>query len=78
MQIEIPQDLYDRVSQRAALINGATDADVIRKALDSLDWMDGERLAIQSGIHAWRSGDVRDFESFDREFRTSNSISPIK
>ena len=77
MQIDIPQDLYDRVSKHAALLSGASDADVIRKALDSLDWLDSERRAIQTGIDAWRSGDSQDFGSFDRDFRSNNSIAPI-
>ena len=77
MQIDIPQDLYDRVSKHAALLSGASNADVIRKALDSLDWLDCERRAIQTGIDAWRSGDSQDFGSFDRDFRSNNSIAPI-
>ncbi len=74
MQVELPQDIVDRVQQRVALIQGATEADVLRKALDSLDWLDQERLAIQEGIDAWRAGDVQDFEAFDREFRAKNNI----
>ncbi|MFV2070276.1 MAG: hypothetical protein ACC645_25190 [Pirellulales bacterium] len=62
----------DRVQQRAAAAKGATEADVIRKALD---WLDRERHAIQEGIDAWRSGDVQDFDEFDRDFRAKNGIS---
>jgi len=74
MQIELPQDLIDRVQQRTAF-PGVTNADVIRKALDSLDQSDQERQAIQAGIDAWRAGDVQEFDEFDREFRAKNGIS---
>lgn len=75
MHLELPQDLIERVHQRAAAGQGATEADVIRQALDSLDWHDQERRAIQEGIDAWRKGDVQDFAEFDREFRVKNGIS---
>jgi Arc/MetJ-type ribon-helix-helix transcriptional regulator len=74
MQIELPQDIVERVQKRTAAGNGATEADVIRKALDSLDWQDEERRAIQEGIDAWRAGDTQDFDAFDAEFRTKNGI----
>ena len=74
MHLELPQDLIERVHLRAASGQGATEADVIRQALDSLDWHDQERCAIQEGIDAWRKGDVQDFAEFDREFRVKNGI----
>jgi predicted transcriptional regulator len=73
MHLELPADLVDRV-QRTAAGHGATEADVIRQALDSLDWQVQERQAIQVGIDAWRAGDVQDFAGFDREFRARNGI----
>ena len=75
MQIELPQDIIERVRQRAASNKSATEADVIRQVLDSLDWLDQERHATQEGIDAWRNGDVQDFDEFDREFRRKNGIS---
>ncbi len=74
MQIDLPQDIVERVQRRAAAGHGATEAEVIRRALDSLDWQDQERQAIQEGIDAWRAGDVRDFDEFDAEFRAKNGI----
>ena len=74
MHLDLPQDIIDRVQQRAAAGNGATEADVIRQALDSLDNRDDERKAIQEGIDAWRAGDLQDFAEFEREFRTHNDI----
>lgn len=47
------------------MLHGISEAEVIRKALDSLDWADQERQAIESGIVAWQSGDVQDFKSFE-------------
>jgi Arc/MetJ-type ribon-helix-helix transcriptional regulator len=74
MQIELPLDIVERVQKRAAAGNGISEAEVIRKALDSLDWQDQERQAIQQGIDAWRTGDTKDIDQFDAEFRTQNGI----
>ena len=74
MQIELPQDIVERVQKRAAAGNGATEAEVIRKALDSLDWHDQERQAVQEGIDAWRVGDTQDLDQFDADFRAKNGI----
>ena len=74
MNIDLPQDLIERVQQHVAILPGANEADVIRKALDSLDWQDGERQAIQEGIVAMKEGRVQDFEQFDREFRQEHGI----
>ena len=76
MQIELPQDIVERVQKRAAAGYGATEADVIRQALDSLDWHDQERQAIREGIDAWRAGDVQELDDFDTEFRSKNGIRP--
>lgn len=74
MHIELPQDVIERVQKRAAARAGATEVDVIRQALDSLDWHDQERAAIQEGIDAWRAGNVQDFDVFDAEFRAQHGI----
>jgi hypothetical protein len=74
MQLELPSELVERVRKRVAASNGATEAEVIRMALDSLDWQDKERQAIQEGIDAWRAGDVRSIDEFDAEFRAKNGI----
>jgi predicted transcriptional regulator len=74
MQIDLPQDIVERVQRRAAGANGASEADVIRRALDSLDWHDQERQAVQEGIDAWRAGDTQQFDEFDAEFRQKNGI----
>jgi hypothetical protein len=74
MHIDLPQDLIERLQKRAAAANGASEAEVIRRALDSLDWRDRERQAIQEGIDAWRAGDTQDFDDFDTEFRAKNGV----
>jgi hypothetical protein len=65
MQIELPQDIVERIHRRFAVGAGATEVDIIRQALDSLDDMDQERQAIQEGIDAWRAGDTQDFADFE-------------
>jgi predicted transcriptional regulator len=74
VQIDLPNDLVERVQKRAAAAQGASEAEVIRQALDSLDWQDQERQAVQEGIDAWRAGDTQYFDEFDAEFRTNNGI----
>ena len=74
MHIDLPPDIIARVQKRAADSSGASEADVIRRALDSLDWQDQERAAIQEGIDAWRAGDAQDFDDFDADFRAKNGI----
>ena len=49
MQIDIPQDLFERLRIRVSVGNGETEADVIRQALDSLEGHDVERAAIREG-----------------------------
>ncbi len=72
MQIELPDEIVRRVKQRAAA--GVSEAEVIRKGLDALDFQDNERAAIQEGIDAMNEGRVQDFEQFNREFREKNGI----
>ena len=71
MQINIPQDLFDRLRVRASINDGDTEADVIRQALDSLEGQDAERTAIQEGINAMRDGRT---QTIDREFRYEHDI----
>ncbi len=74
MNIDLPAELIERVHQKAKLNRRMSDADVIRRALDSLDWFEQELVAIEEGISAWRAGEVQDFTEFDREFRHQNGI----
>ncbi|QDT00710.1 hypothetical protein [Adhaeretor mobilis] len=74
MNIELPEDLITRLQERAATNQNANPAEIIRKALDSLDWAEQERAAIQAGVDAWKAGEVQDFNELDREFREKNNI----
>lgn len=40
MQIELPEELLDRVRKRTVPAQGVTESDVIKEALDLLDWAD--------------------------------------
>jgi predicted transcriptional regulator len=73
MLIEVPRDLFDRLQARARR-EGITEVEVIRLALDSLEWHEQEVAAIQEGIDAWRAGDTVDFATFDAEFRKKHGI----
>jgi predicted transcriptional regulator len=74
MQINLPQDLFERLQVRVASTKAGSEADIIRQALDSLDWQEGELQAIREGIDDWRAGRIQDFDEFDAEFRAQNGI----
>lgn len=74
MHIDLPQDIVDRIQKRVAIDKLESEVEVIRKALDSLEWQINERQAIQKGIDAWLAGDTRGFDEFDAEFRAKNGI----
>ncbi len=76
MQIDLPDDLMQRVKQRAASMAGGSEVEIIRKGLDALDWQDSERAALREGIDDMNAGRVQEFEAFDREFREQNGIAP--
>ncbi len=44
--------------------------------LQTLVDRDRERLAVAEGIEAMKSGQVRPFEEFDREFRSKHNLAP--
>lgn len=74
MQIDLPQDIFARVQQLAASTGGASEVEIIRKALDSLDRQASACAAIQEGIDAWQSGKYQELDDFDRRFREQNGI----
>jgi len=74
MHIELPDDIFNRLRERVALVPGVSEADVIREALDHLDWQDAERAAVQAGLDAMHAGRVRPFEDFDKDFLSRNRI----
>ncbi len=45
MNIEMPDELVARLRQLAANANGANEADILRQALDTLDWMEEDPLS---------------------------------
>jgi predicted transcriptional regulator len=75
MQIDLPQDIAERLQTLARLEKLESEVEAIRKALDVLDSQERERRAIQAGVDAWHCGDVQDFDEFDSEFRARNGIS---
>ncbi|PHS19038.1 MAG: hypothetical protein COA78_01355 [Blastopirellula sp.] len=75
MQIDIPNDLLQRIQQRVASTNSESEIDTIRQALDALDRQDKECLAIQAGIDAMNQGRVKSFQDFDHAFREKHKLS---
>lgn len=77
MHIELPDDIGDRI-RRVAEHQGSTPTDVIRLALDSLEWQESERAAIQVGIDDLHAGRHQPLDEFDREFRKRNGMDPAE
>ncbi|MGD9721092.1 MAG: hypothetical protein AB7O59_03440 [Pirellulales bacterium] len=75
-QINLPDDLSERIRRHASHHPGDTEVDIIRRALDSLDWQQNERAAIQEGLDAVAQGHARDFHEFDDEFRRRHGLAP--
>lgn len=69
MQIDIPNDLIERLKERSE-----DPVDAIRQALDSLDVRDREVAAIRAGLASADAGKVRPLGDFDRDFRERNGI----
>lgn len=42
MHIDLPEELLDRVRKRSAKHEGVSEADIIKDALDLLDWADDD------------------------------------
>jgi len=72
MQIDLPEDLIRRLMERTS--TGKSKADVLRDAMDALDWRDGEVAAIKEGIDAMQNDQVQALEDFDREFRVGQGL----
>ena len=45
MQIDLPTDLFERLRERVQGNPELSEADVVRHALDTLDWLDNEQAA---------------------------------
>ena len=58
MQIDIPQDLYNRLEQRAASVSNYTPIEIIRDSLDELDRYDAEVVALQHRMESIDDDDL--------------------
>jgi Arc/MetJ-type ribon-helix-helix transcriptional regulator len=74
MMYEFPPDLAQRLTERMATGQYASQDDVLREAFAALDTQDTEVRAIQEGIDDMEAGRVRPVREFDREFRAQNNI----
>ncbi len=74
MPYQLPPDIQQRVQIRLECGTDSSQDDVLRRALDALDCLDEERIAIQEGIDDMEAGRVRSLRKFDDEFRDQNNI----
>jgi predicted transcriptional regulator len=74
MSYQLPPDLENAFSLRAAAgpYNGIEE--VLRQALSAFDARNREVAAIQEGIDAMERGDTTLMRDFDRQFRVKNDI----
>jgi Arc/MetJ-type ribon-helix-helix transcriptional regulator len=66
MDISLPQDLVERVRQKAA--SGRAPADIVRDALDALDekeWLEHERREVRRGLAQAERGEAAPFDLED-------------
>jgi Arc/MetJ-type ribon-helix-helix transcriptional regulator len=62
MQIDIPQDLFERLRVRVSASDGDTEADVIRHALDSLECQEQLHDVVNQGIDQLDAGEVTEYD----------------
>lgn len=68
-----PNQFNDAAVQSQAIAAGFATVELyIQNLLDK----DADRLAIQKGIDAFKAGQHRSFDEFDREFREKNGLTP--
>jgi hypothetical protein len=72
MMIELPNDRD--VKAQAVAAGFSTVEDYVAMLIDR----DAERVAIQEGIDAMRTGDMQSFEDFDAEVRQQFGFAPRK
>ena len=74
MTYQLPPDVESRIQQRVMNVVGTNEDDILRQALDALDWLDQEAIAIQEGIDDMETGRVKSLREFDTEFRARKNI----
>ncbi|MBY0587181.1 hypothetical protein K2X85_08395 [bacterium] len=75
MAYQFPPDVEELVRKQMQSGEFASEDDLIREALRTLDRTRDDLAAIESGLADVDAGRVRPFEEFDREFRARNGIS---
>lgn len=51
MQIDLPKDLLERLRDRMQSNPALSEADIVRQALDTLDWLDTEHATPEQMVH---------------------------
>lgn len=77
MLYQLSSDIQQRIQTRLQNATNTNRDDILRRALDALDWQDGERVAIQEGIDDMEAGNMRPLREFDEEFRAKKNISLV-
>jgi len=88
MQIDLPAELIDRLRDRMQDNPELSEADVVRKALDTLDWLDDEGTTPEQLAHTLRdldqsiaeieSGATLDLQAAKSQVQSSLGLSPGK
>lgn len=70
----LPADVYSTIQALLATGRYASEEDVLRRALQSLQQRDEDLEAILAGIADLSAGRTRSLDEFDQEFRIRNGI----
>ena len=57
MSIVVPQDVEEMVARQMASGRYRSDEEVLRSAMEALEEIDGDFLAIEEAVNGWRRGE---------------------
>lgn len=74
MTLQVSADIEHRINLRLHTQSGITVDDVLRDALDALEFQEQEIVAIQEGLDDLEAGRLIPLREFDRMFREKHNI----
>jgi predicted transcriptional regulator len=75
MTLQISADIEHRITMRLNAQSGVTVDEVLRDALDALEFQEREIAAIQEGLDDVEAGRLTPLREYEREFRARHKIS---
>jgi predicted transcriptional regulator len=75
MTLQVSADIEQRINMRLHIQSGVTVDDVLRDALDALDFQEQEIAAIREGLDDVEAGRLVPLREYEREFRDRRNVS---